>query len=438
MTKPNLVVFIVADEGKNKDEAEYMQAIAAEIAARGADENTEYLIYKRVASGELRLVTGDPAVLPLDDARYAAVPHLTTELAEAFRAPGRESVHIVGVGHSTLEDMLGVMQSVPHERWYAKAGDPSVNIVSGSYITHLVSSAEDLKKLADNNVKIFAPVDGEDLAALDAEAAARARLVTLDEVPNKGGVNFAAACAEHKEKFLASSEQMRGVLESGVPFACAVVNAGFPVNGERFFYESREAFAHGEALGNYLPEGTALLLMEGGPRNALDREQPTLADNVIAFKAGYNSAQKQRGATPEIVVERFEKGLPYNVVNAASVLAASEQCLAFISNAEAEGYGTMSGAAQFVDNTQKLSGMFPFRAIEAEEQRVRNQEKYNKKGIALLKAEGGQLVIERHPQERKGTYTPYPGAKQFVDETRMAASPLAALPSAPVRSPSVG
>jgi hypothetical protein len=112
MIKSNIVVFIVANEGVNAGERDYMKALAAEIGVRGARKDTKYLTYKILPkeTGSLNLAPGgDPAVLPLNDAQYAAVPFVGSEIFD--RIEDAAHVSIVGVGHSTLGTVLALQQA---------------------------------------------------------------------------------------------------------------------------------------------------------------------------------------------------------------------------------------------------------------------------------------------------------------------------------------
>jgi hypothetical protein len=156
-------------------------------------------------------------------------------------------------------------------------------------------------------------------------------------------------------------------------------------------YTEAEAQAHGAALAARLPLGTNVMLMHGGPRNGLDEKAGQ--DTVNAFKAGLAEA----GTIGEVAFEPFQQGLPYNVIKAAYIAARSPLCRAFISNAE--GYGTMDGAALHVNRSTTLLGMFPFDALKTSQQRMDNISVYNQRGIAVLEPFGQPGVTIAPPDD---------------------------------------
>ena len=115
-------------------------------------------------------------------------------------------------------------------------------------------------------------------------------------------------------------------------------------------------------------------------------EQNNAQTFMEAFRDANADANFQDGAKsrPELIYERFEKGLSYNSTAAAMHMGGFDECSAFISNAE--GYGTMDSAIRFVNNQDKILGLFPFRA-NAEDvtgQRLDNIRKYDALGIKPL------------------------------------------------------
>ena len=373
-----------------------MQALAANINARGQRKDTVYFYCKQGSSG-----TGNVNAIPLSNTGYAAIP--STDNLPLQDISGMSSVDIIAVGQSTLKPAVALSALV--------TDNPSSPAVKLNYITHMIEDNDDLKTVTDHNITVFTPSTRADIAALDKKMAARINLVQLDSVPH---TNSKTSCKIDYDIYMnsPSGHSVARIVDKGEPFAFVVLNAGFSVDGNHVPYAAKEAREHGAALGRGLPAGTHLILAHGGPRNLLDQQDGH--DTMNAFATAYQSAQAERNTHPQVICERYESGLPYNIIKAGYLLSQAKNCMAFISNSE--GYGTMDGAALHVNNKEKLLGMFPFQALYADTsgQRQENIEKYNRMGVSVLGVKEGRLVIKKHPQQKTTPHSGEDAASRIV------------------------
>lgn len=412
LDKQKAVIFACADETQFRGERDYMQALAADIKARGVREDTAYFFCKPNSTG-----AGNIKTLPLSNADYAAIP--SPESLPLQNIAGMNSVDIIAVGNSTLNSAISLSDLVT-----SNASSPSVTT---SYITHMINDKDDLKKITDRGLTVFTPSSREDIAALDAGLTAKTRYVQLDAVPH---TNTEASCRIDYDAYMntPSCHAAVQIVNNEEPFAFVVLNAGFPADGSHIPYTAKEAQEHGAALGRAMPAGTNLILAHGGPRNLLDEEAGH--NTMDAFAKAYEAAQAERDAQPQIIRERFENGLPYNIIKGGYLLSRAGNCIAFISNSE--GYGTMDGAVLHVNNREKLLGMFPFEALYADPsgQRQANIGKYNCLGVTALSAKKGKLVIDRNPQQAVTPHSGKDAARQIVSDLRLATTSI----SVPVKA----
>jgi hypothetical protein len=413
LDKQKAVIFVCADEAQFGGERDYMKALAADINARGQRKDTAYFFCKQGSGG-----TNNPEAMPLSNADYAAIP--SPDRLPLHDIAGMASVEIVAVGHSTLKAATSLPSLI--------TGGSNTPSVSLGYITHMIKDSADLKYITDRNMTVFSSASREEIAALDAKLAAKVNLVQLAAVPH---TNTQASCKVNYDAYMktVSGQEVAQFVSEKQPFAFAVLNAGFSVDGEHVPYTEKEARKHGAALGHHLPAGTHLILAHGGPRNLLDEQAGQ--NTVDAFAAAYQSAQAERHAQPKIIRERYAAGLPYDIIKAGYLLSHASNCQAFVSNSE--GYGTMDGAALQVDNRKQLLGMFPFQALYADAtgQRQANIEKYNQKGVAVLKAEKGKLVIEKYPQQTATPRSSEDAASRIVSALSLAAPVSATVKARP-------
>ncbi len=318
----------------------------------------------------------EPALkkLPIDNTGYAELPAYSEDSIrrELLQNPDRQTL-IIGCGEETLEPLCALYDSFP--------GIPPADFAFVSHMLH----PQDKTLLKGRGITAFTPseIRGEQ----------NLHHVKIDTVPHT--MTQARIEQDYKTMLETSSnadalKRMTGLKK---PFALAVLNAGFDVETsagvkQRFPYYNDEAARDGKALGEMLPVNTSLLLMDGGPRNCHEQEleQNNAQTFMEAFRDANADANFQDGAKsrPELIYERFEKGLSYNSTAAAMHMGGFDECSAFISNAE--GYGTMDSAIRFVNNQDKILGLFPFRA-NAEDvtgQRLDNIRKYDALGIKPL------------------------------------------------------
>jgi len=416
MTKT--VLFIVADESKNAGERDYMKALAAQIKGNEL-QDTEYLVYKLPVKGQSTVaenandLSGNNKILPLTDAEYATIPRLNDETISLLAQT--EDLEIIGVGNSTLEALCTAIA-------FANP-DQNNRRVRASYITHMVNSKNSLKLINTMGIKLFTSAKFRTLEAMDSILAKNVDYIQLDAVPN---LNSPAHSPEtHYDTFMKTGNgaKMTKILDKNEDFAFVVVNAGFGVGEAKIHvpYTKKEARIDARSLSRILGKRTHLILAHGGPRNLTD-ENKYNQKTLYHFMKTYLKHQNQYGKPPEVMIERFTKGLSYDAVKAGLVLGQKPNCKAFISNSE--GYGTMEGAIAYINNQEKLLGMFPFKSNNADPtgQRLENIEDYNEDGVAKIMFVNGQTIVQKHPHER---ITPYlrKDAAQFIVETLGLAKP---------------
>jgi hypothetical protein len=339
-----LYLFIGADRTKNAGYADYLKAIALALPAQAPP-----AIACRLGAPSEAFSTK----LPIDNREYDALPVFTQEYLAQLKA---EQVEIVGLGDTTLASVIEAQDYLRRR---------GIN-VSSSYVNHMVSD-EDLLKIIEHDIRAFAPIANDHVTQIAA-------------VPH---TNTLRACRIECDNFIKTPNgcSVANWMDNKEPFAIAVLNAGFAVNGVHEPYTALEAYRDGKALGQNLASHTHLILAQGGPRSLQDEVAGEAT--MDAFKKGYLEAQEQSGGSPKVICERFAPDLNYNIIKAGYMLAQSTLCQAFISNAE--GYGTMDGAVNLVPQHVML-GMFPFAAEEKDPtgQRRDNTRKYNRKGIQWL------------------------------------------------------
>lgn len=372
-------ILICADEEKNRGERDYAIALALELAEKNDIQATSYKV-----SRTDNTTTGQGAdVVDLasnnNDYEKIAAFDLDDVLDRIKSVDG--DVKIIGAGQSTYPELMQV----------ADASKGSNHCEFG-FITHIVSEEQE-QALAETNIKVFAPLNEESVPKLHAAG----NLVEINSVPHRATSESLAYNARTMLENAHNGLGINNVVNSKSPFCVVVLNAGFEVDGKHVPYKAEEAYSHAYALGQYMDDNTALIIVDGGPRNKADIKagQPT----GESFRQGYRRGQLERSMDniPTIIYEQFEKGLPYNALDGMLHFARNDNCVGVISNAE--GYGTMDAVIQFIDNKDKLCGMFPFEANEHVKQRMDNIAAYNKNGIACLHSNQGQLVINRHPDE---------------------------------------
>ncbi len=409
MSSKDTVIFIVADEARYGGEADYMKGISAELKRRGCRKDTEYLVYKTVGGG------GDPHELPLNNEQYAVVPCVDKMDASVLQRTGK--ISIIGAGHSTLDTVTGLA---------AQTGGKA----TASYITHMVDDRAHLQKIVENDVTLFATTARHALCGIDHKLGAEVKFVALDAVPH---TISKASCEIEYDAFVASLQKRtdpdaaacRTILEGEGLFAFALLDAGFEVGKEGHVpYTAAEAARAGAALGAALPPYSNLIIAEGSPRNLMDRK--TGEDTMNAFAKAYKHAQMDLVGTedpdgpPYVAREFYKPGLSYNVVKAGYILGGRDNCVAFISNSE--GYSTMDGAVMLIDNRKKLLGMFSSNVQYADEtgQHQANIEKYNKRGIAILRERSGlKLDVSRHSQQQATPAKVENAAEKIVQTLRL-------------------
>lgn len=399
----NAVVIIAPDEksggSANAGGRDYVFALLDRLRESGLQEDTDYLIFKlppvqKEKTAEALARGGDPRALPIDNGDYERLPVYTPARALAALSDARQ-VQVIGAFNTTV-DVLNEMTLL-----LRKQGKDVV----ASHITHKVDTAVDLAKLVEVDAIIFATQSPAALKAVDARLAALARLVELEAVPH---TNLPDSCLGHYDIYAAVG---RGdaVLKREEPFAVAILNAGFEIDGCFAPYLAREAEIHGRHLGQHLAQGTHLFLGDGSPRSVRNRhpnpgDTHAPEDAMAAFVKGYRAAQ------PEALIVQEPYKEAYNFVKVAYVLGQRDDCVAWISNNE--GYGTKAAALTCIDNQSRLLGAFPFRAekddsVVAENgtvtyPRLEREEEYSRLGVArLLPAEGGGLIVRRHPAQQK-------------------------------------
>jgi hypothetical protein len=358
----NNVVFIVADEKLNAGERDYMKALANVINSFKRQDTIYHIRKIGEPTGQEDATYG--SVLPTNDADYAKVPRLTNE---KFDGP----VKLIAVGHSTFDALCTATDHL----------DDTIGQCDGlAWITHMI---EDRHRdfLYAEGVDVFSPSETETTVYHH----------KLDAVPH---TNSPSSCAIDYALFQedARFQEFNELVGQDAPFAFAVLNAGFPVakeNGTEWHpYKEYEARRHGYDLGSRMAAGTALLLVDGGPRNLKD-ETEFGQNNMSVFVDGYLRAQHAiHDVTPGVFTERFVQGAPYNVIKAGFVLCTKENCLAFVSNSE--GYGTMDGAVLYADNQKGQLLMYSFEAQyeDITGQRAQNIEKYKDLGVSVIDVRG--------------------------------------------------
>lgn len=385
------IILICADENVNRGERDYAIALGLQLADHHGADVISYKVGHRV-------VAADQTVrLALNNNEYANIPHVDIDSVINQITQVKGDVHIIGAGESTCADLIKIN---------GLAKSQGINVKS-SLITHIVTPTQE-DELSQTDIHVFTPSSARELPKLDATG----KLHCVSAVPHTATEENLAYHARILTEQSANGAAINKIVHGGKPFATVILNAGFDVDGQHMPYTEIEARAHGLALGRYMDNNTALILVDGGPRNLKDKELGEFTDQ--AFIQGYLQGQNARHATnnPVIIHEKFEPGLAYNSLYGMLHYSKQDNCRAVISNAE--GYGTMDAVIQFIDNQSKLSGMFPFAANEYVPQRLENISQYNKAGIACLFNQDGDLVIKRHDNEQKTPTVRQPNPTTFI------------------------
>ncbi len=387
------IILICANERPNAGERDYAVAISAELEKRGVTDVCAMKIQRNNDDS-----FGSPSsssTLPVSNKKYTSLPEFSLDLAQEFIAAELRkgnSVEILGAGQSTLTELAQISDMLDPENTQARC----------SYLTHMIEDQYTVDTIIAKNIQIYAPTTQQNLE----EKFSRADMVRLQTISTVPHTTTRSKIESDAHFFLETEngQTLNKTLQRGGSFVTAVLNAGFDVSTTnqgkiRVPYFAHEAKRDGAALGALMSADTALVLIDGGPRNALDRNAGELTRE--AFIEGYKTAQAEKSGSPQIIYEEFKPDMDYNSINAMLSFADHPSCKGFISNAE--GYGTMDAVIQFADNQKILTGMFPFEANERDTtgQRMENIKKYDQMGISLIHSTNGRTTVERHPEQQK-------------------------------------
>jgi hypothetical protein len=323
---------------------------------------------------------------------YAKIPFATNKAMDTVISTIHpdDTVVILGTGHSTLK-LVNTLKD--------KVSQSNIQDVAATWMSHNISSAEQVATLSEKNIRPSLPewITKEALHSKFPES--NTQIDSLDPVYLAGVPtgNTQETIRREKSNYLENHPAAQATLtqkNSDEPeeYVVIIPNAGFAGSNGREMQSPEDYYQQGVAIASQAAKDVKYLIIQNGPRAIVDeqhlKESHGETPNEALIRGITDTKASQGLARPVIAVDRFDDVTPSGkktngVVATLQMLTEDKNCLMVIIPDEAEG-------SKFdVVNLGLTDKVFSFKssACDSDPLRVASRNYYNKLGVTTITPE---------------------------------------------------